>query len=40
MFGLFLASVLMRFLVDQSFLMMAHARFTSANQLTAFLGVF
>ncbi|MCT0219595.1 cyclic nucleotide-binding domain-containing protein [Synechococcus sp. CS-1329] len=39
-FGLFLASVLMRYLVDQSFLVVAHSRFTSANQLTAFLGVF
>ncbi len=40
LFGLFLASVLMRYLVDQSFLVVAHARFTSANELTAFLGVF
>ena len=38
--GLFLASVLMRFLVDKNFLAVAVERFSTADGLAAFLGVF
>ena len=38
--ALFLASVLMRFLVDKNFLAVAVERFTTADSLAAFLGVF
>lgn len=38
--ALFLASVLMRFLVDKSFLVAAHARFNDADAVAAFLGTF
>ena len=38
--GLFLTSVLMRYLVDKNFLAVAVERFRSADALAAFLGVF